>query len=107
MKLRLVKPAQGLVWVRQGLLLGKRAGLDLLQLRDVVMTASGAGPQVLGAAHQYRTRRYRESVTPQAALRLAVKDLELGVALAAEVARDLDADRYGSAESPSGDSDED
>jgi len=74
-----------MVTAMEGLLLGQRAGLDLLQLRDVVMTASGAGPQVLGAAHQYRTRRYRESVTPQAALRLAVKDLELGVELAAEV----------------------
>lgn len=69
----------------EGLLLGQRAGLELQLLRDVVMTASGAGPQVLGAAHQHRTRRYRDSVTPQAALRLAVKDLELGVALAAEV----------------------
>jgi 3-hydroxyisobutyrate dehydrogenase len=74
-----------MVTAMEGLLLGERAGLDLLQLRDVIMTASGAGPQVLGAAHQYRTRRYRDSVTPQAALRLAVKDLELGVALAAEV----------------------
>jgi len=74
-----------MVTAMEGLLLGERAGLDLQQLRDVIMTASGAGPQVLGAAHQHRTRRYRDSITPQAALRLAVKDLELGVALAAEV----------------------
>lgn len=74
-----------LVTAMEGLLLGERAGLDLSRLRDVVMTASGASPQVLGVAHQHQTRRYRDSVTPQAALRLAVKDLELGVALAAEV----------------------
>lgn len=69
----------------EGMLLGARAGLDLQTLRDVIMTASGAGPQVLGVAHQHRTRRYREATTTQAALRLAVKDLELGVELAAEV----------------------
>ena len=69
----------------EGLLLGARAGLDFQQLCEVVMTASGAGPQVLGVAHQQRTRRYRESASPQAALRLAVKDLELGVELAEEV----------------------
>jgi 3-hydroxyisobutyrate dehydrogenase-like beta-hydroxyacid dehydrogenase len=74
-----------MVTAMEGLLLGIRCGLDATQLRDVIMTASGAGPHVLGAAHQYRTRRYRESVTPQAALRLAVKDLELAVELAAEV----------------------
>lgn len=74
-----------MVTAMEGLLLGVRCGIDPTQLRDVIMTASGAGPHVLGAAHQYRTRRYRESVTPQAALRLAVKDLELAVELAAEV----------------------
>jgi 3-hydroxyisobutyrate dehydrogenase-like beta-hydroxyacid dehydrogenase len=74
-----------MVTAMEGLLLGVRCGIDATQLRDVIMTASGAGPHVLGAAHQYRTRRYRESVTPQAALRLAVKDLELAVELAAEV----------------------
>lgn len=74
-----------MVTAMEGLLLGRRHGLDVTELKDVVMTASGAGPQVLGVEHQYRTRRYRESVTPQAALRLAVKDLELGVELAAEV----------------------
>lgn len=74
-----------MVTAMEGLLLGVRCGLDATQLRDVIMTASGAGPHVLGAAHQYRTRRYRESTTPQAALRLAVKDLELAVELANEV----------------------
>jgi 3-hydroxyisobutyrate dehydrogenase-like beta-hydroxyacid dehydrogenase len=74
-----------MVTAMEGLLLGVRCGIDAAQLRDVIMTASGAGPHVLGAAHQYRTRRYRESVTPQAALRLAVKDLEMAVELAAEV----------------------
>ena len=74
-----------MVTAMEGLLLGARAGLDVSRLRDVVMTASGACPMVLGVAHQHHTRRYRESVTPQAALRLAVKDLELGVELAAEV----------------------
>lgn len=74
-----------LVTTMEGLLLGVRNGLDMDRLRDVVMTASGACPAVLGVAHQYRTRRYRESVTPQAALRLAVKDLELAIELAASV----------------------
>ena len=74
-----------MVTAMEGLLLGTACGLDPTLLRDVIMTASGAGPQVLGAAHQQRTRRYRDSVTPQAALRLAVKDLELAVELAAEV----------------------
>ncbi len=74
-----------LVTAMEGLLLGARAGLDFALLCEVVMTASGAGPQVLGVAHQQRSRRYRESTSPQAALRLAVKDLELGVELAAEV----------------------
>lgn len=73
-----------MVTAMEGLLLGKRHGLDLPLLRDVIMTASGSGPQVLGVAHQHETRRYRGSTTPQAALRLAVKDLALGVALAAE-----------------------
>ncbi|MDH4146930.1 MAG: NAD(P)-dependent oxidoreductase [Acidimicrobiia bacterium] len=68
----------------EGLLLGIREGLDATVLRDVIMTASGASPQVLGAAHMYRTRRYRESTTPQAALRLARKDLELALELATE-----------------------
>ncbi|MFN0030020.1 MAG: NAD(P)-dependent oxidoreductase [Acidimicrobiales bacterium] len=74
-----------LVTAMEGMLLGQRAGLEMETLRDVVMTASGASNQVLGVAHQYRTRRYREVDTPQAALRLAVKDLELAVQLAAEV----------------------
>ena len=74
-----------MVTAMEGLLLGTACGLDPTLLRDVIMTASGAGPQVLGAAHQQRTRRYRDSATPQAALRLAVKDLELAVELAAEV----------------------
>ena len=74
-----------LVTAMEGMLLGTRAGLEMAQLRDVVMTASGASPQVLGVAHQYRNRGYRDVTTPQAALRLAVKDLELAVALAAEV----------------------
>ncbi len=73
-----------LVTAMEGLLVGQRAGLELGRLAEVVMTASGASPQVLGVAHQYRTRRYREVETAQAALRLAVKDLELGVELAAE-----------------------
>jgi 3-hydroxyisobutyrate dehydrogenase-like beta-hydroxyacid dehydrogenase len=74
-----------MVTAMEGMLLGTACGLDPTLLRDVIMTASGSGPQVLGAAHQQRTRRYRDSVTPQAALRLAVKDLELAVELAAEV----------------------
>ena len=74
-----------LVTAMEGLLLGQRHGLDVDELRDVVMTASGACPAVLGVAHQLRTRRYRDSATPQAALRLVVKDLELAVELAAEV----------------------
>jgi 3-hydroxyisobutyrate dehydrogenase-like beta-hydroxyacid dehydrogenase len=74
-----------MVTAMEGMLLGTACGLDPTALRDVIMTASGAGPQVLGVAHQQRTRRYRDSVTPQAALRLAVKDLELAVGLAAEV----------------------
>ncbi|MGD9750579.1 MAG: NAD(P)-dependent oxidoreductase [Acidimicrobiia bacterium] len=74
-----------LVVVLEGLLLGVRNGLDMDELRDVVMTASGACPAVLGVAHQYRTRRYRDSAVPQAALRLAVKDLELAIELAASV----------------------
>ena len=73
-----------MVTAMEGLLLGKRNGVGLPLLRDVIMTASGSGPQVLGVAHQHETRRYRESTTPQAALRLAVKDLALGVALAAD-----------------------
>lgn len=74
-----------MVTAMEGMLLGVRAGLDMQRLRDVVMTASGAGPQVLGVAHMHRSRRYRDNVTPQAALRLAIKDIELGVELAAEV----------------------
>ena len=69
----------------EGLLLGSAHGLDLQQLRDVIMVSSGSSPQILGAAHQHRTRRYRESTTPQAALRLASKDLALAVDLAADV----------------------
>lgn len=74
-----------LLTAMEGLLLGSRHGLDMDELRDVIMTASGACPAVLGVAHQFRTRRYREASTPQAALRLVVKDLQLGVDLAAEV----------------------
>ena len=74
-----------LVTAIEGLLLGQRSGLEIDTLRDVIMTASGAGPSVLGVAHQYRTRRYRESTTPNAALRIVVKDLELAVELAQEV----------------------
>ncbi len=74
-----------LVTAMEGLLLGARNGLEVEQLREVIMTASGAGPSVLGVAHQHRTRRYRESTTPNAALRIVVKDLELAVELAREV----------------------
>lgn len=74
-----------LVTAMEGLLLGSRNGLDVERLREVIMTASGAGPAVLGVAHQYRTRRYRDVATPVAALRIVVKDLELAVELAEEV----------------------
>lgn len=74
-----------LVTAMEGLLLGSRHGLEVEQLREVIMTASGAGPSVLGVAHQYRTRRYRDVATPMAALRIVVKDLELAVELAQEV----------------------
>jgi 3-hydroxyisobutyrate dehydrogenase len=74
-----------LVAAMEGLLLGSRHGLEVAQLRDVIMTASGASPAVLGVAHQHRTRRYRESDPPLAALRVVVKDLELAIALADEV----------------------
>jgi 3-hydroxyisobutyrate dehydrogenase-like beta-hydroxyacid dehydrogenase len=74
-----------LVTAMEGMLVGIRHGLPADQLRDVVMTASGACPAVLGVAHQYRTRRYRHDGAPQVAIRLAVKDLELAVELAAEV----------------------
>lgn len=40
MKLRLVKPAQGLVWVRQGLLLGKRQPLNFVGLLGMVASAA-------------------------------------------------------------------
>lgn len=74
-----------LVSAMEGMLLGMRNGLGVDQLRDVVMTASGACPAVLGVAHQYRTRRYRHDGAPQAAIRIVVKDLELALELAAEV----------------------
>jgi 3-hydroxyisobutyrate dehydrogenase-like beta-hydroxyacid dehydrogenase len=74
-----------MVTAMEGMLLGIRSGLGADELRDVIMTASGACPAVLGVAHQYRTRRYRHEGSPQAALRLAVKDLELAIELAAEV----------------------
>jgi 3-hydroxyisobutyrate dehydrogenase len=69
----------------EGLLLGARAGIEVPRLRDVIMTASGANPMVLGVAHQHQTRRYRDVQDAQAALRLAVKDLELAVELAGQV----------------------
>ncbi|WP_298014358.1 BPSS1780 family membrane protein [uncultured Aquabacterium sp.] len=57
MKLRLVKPAQGLVWVRQGLLLGKRQPLNFVGLLGLVasvalllMGLSVIGPLLLLAA---------------------------------------------------------
>lgn len=74
-----------LVAAMEGILLGHRNGLDVQTLRDVIMTASGASPAVLGVAHQHRNRRYRDSEIPQAALRVVVKDLELAVEMAAEV----------------------
>lgn len=74
-----------LVTAMEGMLLGMRHGLGVDQLRDVVMTASGACPAVLGVAHQYRTRRYRHDGPPQAAIRIVVKDLELALELAADV----------------------
>lgn len=74
-----------LVTAMEGMLLGMRNGLGVDQLRDVVMTASGACPAVLGVAHQYRTRRYRHDGAPQAAIRIVVKDLELALELAADV----------------------
>lgn len=74
-----------LVTAMEGMLLGIRHGVPADELRDVVMTASGACPAVLGVAHQLRTRRYRHDDAPQVAIRLAVKDLELAVELAAEV----------------------
>ena len=74
-----------LVTAMEGLLLGMRRGLGGDELRDVIMTASGACPAVLGVAHQHRTRRYRHEGAPQAAIRIVVKDLELAVELAAEV----------------------
>jgi 3-hydroxyisobutyrate dehydrogenase-like beta-hydroxyacid dehydrogenase len=74
-----------LVTAMEGMLLGMRNGLGAEQLRDVIMTASGACPAVLGVAHQHRTRRYRHDGPPQAAIRIVVKDLELVTELAAEV----------------------
>jgi 3-hydroxyisobutyrate dehydrogenase-like beta-hydroxyacid dehydrogenase len=74
-----------LVTAMEGMLLGMRNGLGGDELRDVIMTASGACPAVLGVAHQHRTRRYRHEGAPQAAIRIVVKDLELAVELGAEV----------------------
>jgi 3-hydroxyisobutyrate dehydrogenase-like beta-hydroxyacid dehydrogenase len=74
-----------LVTAMEGMLLGMRHGLGGDELRDVIMTASGACPAVLGVAHQHRTRRYRHDGTPQAAIRIVIKDLELAVELGAEV----------------------
>ena len=74
-----------LVTAMEGMLLGMRNGIPADELRDVIMTASGAGPAVLGVAHQYRTRRYRHDGPPQAAIRIVVKDLELALQLAADV----------------------
>jgi 3-hydroxyisobutyrate dehydrogenase-like beta-hydroxyacid dehydrogenase len=74
-----------LVTAMEGMLLGMRNGLAADELRDVIMTASGACPAVLGVAHQHRTRRYRHEGSPQAAIRIVVKDLELVVELAAQV----------------------
>jgi 3-hydroxyisobutyrate dehydrogenase-like beta-hydroxyacid dehydrogenase len=74
-----------LVTAMEGMLVGLRHGLGVDQLRDVIMTASGACPAVLGVAHQHRTRRYRHEGPPQAAIRIVVKDLELALELAASV----------------------
>jgi 3-hydroxyisobutyrate dehydrogenase-like beta-hydroxyacid dehydrogenase len=73
-----------LVTAMEGMLLGIRQGLGGDELRDVIMTASGACPAVLGVAHQHRTRRYRHEGPPQAAIRIVIKDLELAVELGAE-----------------------
>ena len=74
-----------LVSTIEGLLLGARHGLDVTNLKDVIMAASGAAWTVPVIASEYSTRTYRTLDEPRAALRLAVKDLELAVELAAEV----------------------
>ncbi len=74
-----------LVTCMEGMLLGIRNGLDADVLRDVIMTASGACPGVLGVAHQLRTRRYRHPGPPQAAVHIVIKDLEIALELAADV----------------------
>ena len=74
-----------LVSAIEGLLLGARHGLHITDLRDVIMAASGAAWTIPVIASEYSTRTYRTLDEPRAALRLAVKDLELAVELAAEV----------------------
>jgi 3-hydroxyisobutyrate dehydrogenase-like beta-hydroxyacid dehydrogenase len=69
----------------ESLLLGVRQGLEVTALTDGIMAASGAAWTVPVIASEYTTRTYRSLDEPRAALRLAVKDLELAVGLAAEV----------------------
>jgi 3-hydroxyisobutyrate dehydrogenase-like beta-hydroxyacid dehydrogenase len=74
-----------LVSAVEGVLLGVRHGIDVAALTEVIMAASGAAWAVPVIAREYSTRSYRAQEEPRAALRLAVKDLELAVAMAAEV----------------------
>lgn len=78
-----------MVTAMEAVLLGTSQDIDVEQLRDVIMASTGAGPQVLGVTHHYRSRKYRDVETPMIALRLAAKDLELAVALAADVGVDV------------------
>lgn len=74
-----------LVSAVEGILLGARHGIDVSALAEVIMVSSGAAWTVPVIAREYSSRSYRTLDEPRAALRLAVKDLELAVAMAAEV----------------------
>jgi 3-hydroxyisobutyrate dehydrogenase-like beta-hydroxyacid dehydrogenase len=53
-------------------------------LRDVIMSSSGAGPAVLAVARFYDAR-HQSGHSPQAAIRIVIKDLELAIELGDEV----------------------
>lgn len=71
-----------LLSVMQGLLLGVRQGIAMDRLRDAVMAGTATSPIVAHVANLYISRSYRTTESPEALLKLVIKDLMLARELA-------------------------
>jgi 3-hydroxyisobutyrate dehydrogenase-like beta-hydroxyacid dehydrogenase len=95
----------------EGVLFGLKHGLAADDMAAVLMASPAGNPMIRAITGQVESRSWRSVSPPQIALRLAVKDLEIGIAAAdkaglpartaaaaLEVLRDAEANGFGDAE---------